>query len=99
MKRIDIAKTTGQLREYAKNARNQVVIVTEREKPIAALVGIDDVDYESLSLSTNPKFIDIIARSRARMEKEGGIPVDEMRRRLGIPQLKRRPTKTKRRVA
>jgi|SRR6266545_2132924 len=89
MKWIEIAKATGALREYAKNARNHVLVVTERGKPVAALVDVSDYDRESLSLTTNQKFIDIITRSRARMEKEGGIPADEVRKRLGIPPRKR----------
>lgn len=90
MKTIDISKATGALRDYAEIASKEVVVVTRRGKPVAAVIGVDQFDYESLSLSTNPKFIEIIARSRARMEKEGGIPAAEMRRRLGLPPAKTR---------
>ena len=90
MRTIDIAKATGPLRDYAESARGETVVVTRRGKPVAALISVDEFDYESLSLSTNPTFIDIIARSRARLEKEGGIPAVEMRRRLGIPAKKPR---------
>src|SRR5438309_1492463 len=96
MKTIDIAKATGPLREYAENVRGQMVVVTRRGKPVAALIGVDEFDYESLSLSTNPTFVDLIARSRARLEKKGGIPAAEMRRRLGVPAKKPR---SKRRAA
>lgn len=85
MKTIDIVKTTGQLREYAQNARNEAIIVTRRGKPMAAVIGVDQFDYESLSLSTNPKFIGIITKSRARLEKEGGLSSAEVRRKLGMP--------------
>jgi prevent-host-death family protein len=81
---IDIAKATGQLREYAENVCKDAVIVTRHGKPIAAVVGVEDFDYESLSLSTNPQFIELIARSRARLEREGGISTAEVRRRLGL---------------
>lgn len=37
-------------------------------------------DAESLSLSTNPKFLSIIERSRARHKAEGGIPIEDVRR-------------------
>jgi hypothetical protein len=43
-----------------------------------------DADLESLSLSTNPDFLDIIEKSRRRHEREGGISSAEMRRRLGV---------------
>jgi PHD/YefM family antitoxin component YafN of YafNO toxin-antitoxin module len=90
MKTIDIKKATGQLRDYAEIAEDEVVVVTRKGKPVAAVVALDDADYESLSLSTNSRFVEIIARSRARLEKEGGIPSDEVRRQLGIPRPKRR---------
>jgi len=90
MKTIDTTKATGHLRDYAERARDEVLVVTKRGKPVAAVVGVDEFDYESLSLSTNPRFIDIIARSRARLEKEGGISAAEMRRRLGLPTKPRR---------
>jgi hypothetical protein len=48
----------------------------------------DRFDYESLSLSINPRFVEIIARSRARLAKEGGVPAAEVRRRLGLPAAK-----------
>ena len=90
MKTIDINKATGRLRDYAENARDGVVVVTRRGKPVAAVIGVDQFDYESLSLSTNPTFLDIIARSRARLEREGGVPDAEVRRRLGLSTPKAR---------
>ena len=47
-------------------------------------------DLEDVALSTNPKFIALIERSRARQKAEGSISSDEMRRRLGLPRGKRR---------
>ena len=60
------------------------MIVTAHGKPVAALVPVSDVDLQTLSLSTNPDFLALIERSRARLKKEGGISDKEMRRRLGI---------------
>jgi hypothetical protein len=45
---------------------------------------------KTISLSTNPQFIAIIERSRARQKAEGGISSDEMRRRLGLKRTMRR---------
>jgi antitoxin (DNA-binding transcriptional repressor) of toxin-antitoxin stability system len=50
--------------------------------PIAALVAVEKADLETLSLSTNPQFLALIERSRARQRAEGGISSEEMRRRL-----------------
>jgi prevent-host-death family protein len=90
MKTIEISKATEPLRQYAENARNGVVVVTRRGKPVAAVIGADQFDLESLSLSTNPKFVEVIRRSRESLERYGGIPADEVRRRLGLPPAKTR---------
>lgn len=39
---------------------------------------------ETISLSTNPQFIELIERLRERRRAEGGISSTEMRRRLGL---------------
>jgi hypothetical protein len=57
---------------------------------LAALVSLEGVDEESLSLSTNPQFLEIIEQSRARLRTEGGISSDEMRRRLGLERRKKK---------
>lgn len=44
-----------------------------------------ETDAETISLSTNPKFLRIIELSRKRQRKEGSVSSDDMRRRLGIP--------------
>ncbi len=45
---------------------------------------IKNVDLETTPLSTNPQFLALIERSRARQKAKGGISSDEMRRRLGL---------------
>jgi uncharacterized protein (DUF433 family) len=55
-----------------------------------AIEKIENADMETISLSTNPKFLAIIERSQARQEAEGGISSDEMRRRLGLKRASRR---------
>ena len=43
---------------------------------------IQNVDLETVSLSTNPQFVELIKRSRARVRADGGISSEEMRRRF-----------------
>jgi len=62
----------------------EAVVVASDGKPVAALMPIEDADMETISLSTNPKFLRIIERSRKRQQKGGGISSEEMRKRLGI---------------
>ena len=59
------------------------VVVTKDGQPVAVVVSAENADMESISLSLNPDFMDIIDRLRARQEKEGGISSEEMRRRFG----------------
>ena len=82
MKVIKQADATATLAEYAAQIDSGPVIVTSEGRPVAALVSIENTDLETISLSTNRDFLDLIARSRARVAAEGGIPSDQMRRRF-----------------
>lgn len=85
MKVIRIEEATRSLADYACEGDAEAVVVTIDGKPVAALMPLENADLETVSLSTNPKFMRIIERSRKRHRKEGGISSAEMRRRLGIP--------------
>ena len=84
MKTLELDKATASLAQYARRLRKEPVILTAHGKPIAALITMRNVDWETASLSTNPRFLAIIERSRARHKAEGGLSSDEMRRRLGL---------------
>ena len=83
MKVVEKRDATGSLAAYAEDAGNGPVVVTDQGRPVAVLVPIDNADLETISLSTNRQFIDLIERSRARVRAEGAISAEEMRRRLG----------------
>jgi prevent-host-death family protein len=89
MKTIEMDDAKGTLAEYARGLKREPVILTRRGKPVAALVSVEDADWESISLSTNPEFMAIIERSRARQKAEGGIPIEEVRQRLGLGKARR----------
>ena len=84
MKVLERVDATASLAEYTADLDQEPVIIMSRGKPIAALVPIDNVDLETVSLSTNPQFLGLIERSRSRHRTEGGVSSDEMRRRLGL---------------
>ncbi len=86
MKTIEMAKATAPLAEYAQDVDKEPIILTKKGKPIAALVTIENADLETVTLSTNPKFLALIERSRTRQKTEGGISSEEMRRRLQLKQ-------------
>ena len=83
MKVIEKEDATASLAKYTTEAARGPVIVTSKGKPIAALVSIKNADLETITLSTNQKFLDLIERSRSRRRAEGGMTGVEVRRRLG----------------
>jgi prevent-host-death family protein len=83
MKVIEQTDATASLAEYAAGIQDGPVVVTNHGQPIAALVPIENADMETVALSTNRDFLNLIERSRNRVKAEGGISGEEMRRRLG----------------
>lgn len=90
MKTVEIDKAIGSLADYVRRLKKEALILTRDGKPVAALVGIENADWETVALSTHPEFLDLIERSRARQKAEGGISSGDMRRRLGVKKPKRR---------
>jgi antitoxin (DNA-binding transcriptional repressor) of toxin-antitoxin stability system len=81
---FELKKASEPLSKYAQKARKDPIIVVKKGKPFAAVVPIRNADEETVSLSTNRKFLAIIERSRSRTKKEGAISSKELRRRLGL---------------
>ncbi len=86
MKILELSEATAPLADYAKDLGQEPLILHIGGQPVAALMAIENADWETISLSNNPKFLAILERSRKRLREEGGISSDEMRRRLGLPQ-------------
>ena len=83
MKIVDKQDATRTLADYASEIEGGAVVVTDQGQPVAALVPIENADMETVSLSTNRRFVDLIERSRSRVRNEGGVSSEEMRRRFG----------------
>ena len=92
MKTVEMAEATAPLSEYARQARKDTVVVTRRGKPLVAVVPLNSDDWEDFVVSQDPGFIEVIKRSEARYKAEGGISLDEMRRKYAI-----KPTRSHRR--
>lgn len=91
MKMLEMARATAPLAEYAQEVSKEPVILTVAGKPVAALVSIENADLETVTLSTHPKFLALIERSRVHQSTEGGISSAEMRHRLGL----KKPTRSR----
>jgi prevent-host-death family protein len=84
MKTVEIDDANMSLADYARKVKEEAFVVTDHGKPVAVLLPLENTDLETASLSSNPRFLELIERSRSRMNQEGGIPGDEVRRRLGL---------------
>lgn len=84
MKTLEMNNATRPLSAYTSEVAEEPLVVTVDGEPVAALMAIRNADLETVSLSTNPKFMALIERSRERQNREGGISSAEMRRRLGL---------------
>ncbi|NET56508.1 MAG: type II toxin-antitoxin system Phd/YefM family antitoxin [Symploca sp. SIO2E6] len=76
MKTVEISEISSLLEKY--DQTEQPLILTRKGQPVAALFPIEDVDLETLSLSTNPKFISIIEESRKSQQEEGRILLEDI---------------------
>lgn len=82
MKVVEKADATATLAEYTAEIANGAIIVANEGRPVAALVSLENADLETVSLSTNRDFLQLIERSRSRVVSEGAISGEVMRRRF-----------------
>jgi len=87
------------LAEYASELDDEIVLLTKRNRPIAAIVPLRNVDRETLALSTHPVFLALIGRSRCEVAAGKTLSFEQMRATLAAheggsevpPSTKRRP--------
>ncbi len=84
MKTVEISTASGSLAEYAKELGDDFVVLTSNSKPIAAIVSLKNVDPESLALSTNAEFLEIIAQARRECASGHTISLSSMKKELGV---------------
>ena len=82
MKTIDLEKASKPLSEYTKEIDKEILILKSKDKPVAAIVSLKNVDVESISLSTNPEFLEIIENSRREFTLGKRISFDEMKNEI-----------------
>jgi len=57
-------------------------VFTDEGRPVAALVLLENTDLETVALSTDLEFLELIQNSRVRHGREGGLSGAEMQRFL-----------------
>ncbi len=83
MKTMEMPSSNRQLRKMVHEAQGEPILLVSDGRPLAALVGVEDMDVESLSLGTNPKFLRILRRSFSELKRGKKLSLVEMRRRVG----------------
>jgi prevent-host-death family protein len=79
MKTITIFEARNYFSRALKEAEKDVVIVTRRGKPVAAIHSISEEDMEDYLLERSEKFWDMIKRAR----KGKSVSLDEVKKQLG----------------
>jgi hypothetical protein len=99
MKRVSVGQASRSLGAYASELEDEIVVVTQGARLLAALVPLRDVDKESLALSTHPGFLKLVRRARAEIAAGKTLSLKEVRHALkGRPANKRlQPTAPRRR--
>jgi hypothetical protein len=91
VKTIELKNAKKSLAEYARQVGRQAMLVVKDGKPLAVLSSARGMDAESIALANSPKFAALIERSRARHAAEGGMRIEEVRRRFGLSGASKRP--------
>ncbi|MGK7905154.1 MAG: type II toxin-antitoxin system Phd/YefM family antitoxin [Hormoscilla sp.] len=82
MRKVEISEAEAPWAEYVQD--REPIVLTRDGQPVAAVVPIEGIDLETLMVSMNPNFIDIIERSRQSQKEHGRIFLEEVRQELGI---------------
>ncbi len=73
MKILSKTEAIASLSDYVEQIKEDSIVVTVQGKPVAILLPVENVDLETIALSTNPEFLAIIERSRLRDKTEGRV--------------------------
>lgn len=80
MKVLEKNEARASLAEYVEQMEQEPIIIEIAGKPVAALMSLVDVDWETIAVSTNPQFLAIIQRSRLRAQTEGRVSNADVQR-------------------
>lgn len=105
MKRLELKDAAGPLARYARQARRGAVLVLRRGRPIAAVVPMNEQDWEDYAVTHHRPLVAATRRSAARFARSGGLSLEEMTARLvGVTKpsrrkATRRPRRARRRTS
>jgi antitoxin (DNA-binding transcriptional repressor) of toxin-antitoxin stability system len=97
VKSINLASARRPLADYAADLGDEILVLTKRDRAVAAVVPLRNVNRESLALSQHPEFLGIIARSRAELAAGRKLTFDQMKRAVSPKRTSRKRTRRSRR--
>jgi hypothetical protein len=82
MTTISVQNSSMNLTELVELARKDLVVLRRKDKTAFALVRLDEDDLDAISLSQNSDFMEMLDKARARYDLQGGISLEEVKRRF-----------------
>jgi antitoxin (DNA-binding transcriptional repressor) of toxin-antitoxin stability system len=82
MKILAVEKDSLSLDVLFDMASEGTVVITRDNKPVFALVAVDEKDLQTWQLGQNQDFLALMRRSWDRLHAEGGVSLAEARQRL-----------------
>ena len=83
MKIASLAEVKNRLSYFVQESEQSPIIITRNGRPVAAIINIaDEEDLDSLMLAHSPRFQKLLTEANGRIDKKGGIPMAEIKRRL-----------------
>jgi len=90
MKRLAVEQGNVSLRQAARLAKRGLVVLTERGRPITALVDVgDDLALEAFALSRNKAFMAYLDACAASVSAGRGVSIELVRNEFGLSNRRR----------
>jgi antitoxin (DNA-binding transcriptional repressor) of toxin-antitoxin stability system len=95
---MELEDASPSIRETARLARGDILVLTEKGKPAFALVGVkDELALEALLLSRSARFMGFLDRISEKARHQRTYTLAELKRSLGAPARPRgKPRRTRR---
>lgn len=93
MKIVPLNEVKNRFSHYLEQAKLEDIIVTKNGRPEAVIHAIVDEDLEDYLFETDPRFIARIEALREQYRREGGTPLEEVRKELGLGKISKKPAR------
>lgn len=80
MKTIELSKASQSLSAYAEEFSQETIVLTVNGKAVAAVISLEGIDPESLMLSTNQEFLEIIKNSRNEFKSKKTLSLEDIKK-------------------